>query len=507
MSELQDDRVSDGSVREAPTSLGGILKELGPGLIIAGSVVGSGELIATTVAGAEAGFWLLWVILIGCFIKVFVQLEIGKFTVLTGKSTLAALGELPGWKPKGMHWIAWLSMFMFLGIAGQMGGIIGGVGQAFTLAMPITEEGRAYNEASDAAVRAQLAEVEGIGVDIDAPAIVVTELPQNSGPDIYIWALVISLATAFILYLGKYGFIEKVVVVLVVGFTVMSVANLVMLQQNASWAVSWADVGQGLKFRLPPEVEGLYPLATALAAFGIIGMAAGELIFYPYWCLEKGYAKHVGPRENSKAWETRAHGWIRVMKWDAWGSMVIYTISTVAFYLLGASVLGRAGLRPEGLDMIRTLSAMYEPVFGSWAVGVFLIGAVVVLYSTFFVNNASSAYVWSDAVYRVLGDQGKGKDRYSLHRFFCVLLPMLAFVLYCLVPRPKGWIIFSGMMQTMLLPILGYAAIKYRFFKGAEIFRTRKFGDIMIFVSAFALFVAGSWLLLTLLFPSLRSIG
>ena len=43
-------------VRAAPKSVLGILKELGPGLIVAGSIVGSGELIATTLTGAEAGF-------------------------------------------------------------------------------------------------------------------------------------------------------------------------------------------------------------------------------------------------------------------------------------------------------------------------------------------------------------------------------------------------------------------------------------------------------------------
>ena len=495
---------SDLTTREAPKKLGGILKELGPGLIIAGSVVGSGELIATTVAGAEAGFFLLWVILIGCFIKVFVQLEIGKFTVLTGKTTLASLGQLNGWKPMGLHWIAWCAMLVFLGSVGQMGGVVGGVGQALTLSVPLTEEGRIHNEASDAKVRTQLSDVEGIEL---SSTIIVPKVMPKAGLDIYIWALIISIGTAIILFLGRYRFIEKAVTIFVVGFTIMSLVNVIMLQGTANWGISWDEFLQGLKFQLPPKVEGIYPLATALAAFGIIGMAAGELIFYPYWCLEKGYAKFVGLREDSAYWESRAHGWIRVMKWDAWCSMAVYTVSTVAFYLLGAAVLGRAGLHPKGTDMIRTLSAMYEPVFGEWAVGLFLIGAVAVLYSTFFVNNASSAYVWADAVFQIRGGQKSGTTRYSLHRFFCVALPLLAFVLFCFIPKPIAWIIFAGMMQTLMLPLLGYAAIRFRFEAGSRSFRTRKWGDIMIFVSAFGLFVAGSWLLLTLLFPGIRELG
>ena len=56
-------------LKDPPTTSLGILKQLGPGLIIAGSIVGSGELIATTAVGAEAGFVLLWLIIIGCLIN------------------------------------------------------------------------------------------------------------------------------------------------------------------------------------------------------------------------------------------------------------------------------------------------------------------------------------------------------------------------------------------------------------------------------------------------------
>ena len=114
--------------------------------------------------------------------------------------------------------------------------------------------------------------------------------------------------------------------------------------------MTWADFTSGLSFKVP-EGDGLI---VALAAFGIIGVGATELIQYPYWCLEKGYAKWTGPRDDSEDWERRAKGWIRVLRWDAWASMVIYTFATVAFYLLGAAILGRTGLVPSGEQMVRT---------------------------------------------------------------------------------------------------------------------------------------------------------
>jgi len=70
--------------------------EVEPGLIVAGSIVGSGELIATTATGAQAGFWLLWLILIGCVIKVFVQIELGRYSIVTGQTTMAGLNQVPG---------------------------------------------------------------------------------------------------------------------------------------------------------------------------------------------------------------------------------------------------------------------------------------------------------------------------------------------------------------------------------------------------------------------------
>jgi NAD(P)-dependent dehydrogenase (short-subunit alcohol dehydrogenase family) len=65
-------------------------------MILASSIVGSGELIATTTVGAEAGFILLWLIVIGCAIKVAAQVEIGRHTLSWGHTPLAAFDRVPG---------------------------------------------------------------------------------------------------------------------------------------------------------------------------------------------------------------------------------------------------------------------------------------------------------------------------------------------------------------------------------------------------------------------------
>ena len=78
---------------EAPTTFWGIISNIGPGMILAGSIVGSGELIATTRTGAEAHFDFLWLIIIGCIIKVFTQIELGRHAITNGKTSLAAVND------------------------------------------------------------------------------------------------------------------------------------------------------------------------------------------------------------------------------------------------------------------------------------------------------------------------------------------------------------------------------------------------------------------------------
>ena len=487
--------------RRAPTSVGGILRELGPGLIVAGSIVGSGELIATTLTGAEAGFWLMWLIIIGCVIKVFAQLEIGRYTITTGKTALEGLSELPGVRPKGVHWAVWIWLLMFLASVGQYGGIVGSIGQSVSIAVPLSEEGAAFNRAADAKVKAQISSVVETPVvtNPDAADGEANSETLSAGNDAYYWAFLLTILTSAILFWGRYGMIEKTVMVMVGGFTILCVANLILLQKNPTWAIQASDLINGLRFRLPPAREGLQPIATALATFGIIGMAAGELIYYPYWCLEKGYARFIGPPEKGPEWEERARGWNRVMCWDAWLSMLVYTFSTLVFYLMGAAVLSRADLRPEGLDLVRTLAAMYEPAFHEAGVTVFLFGAVAVLFSTFFVGTASIVLVFADALAIFTRTRPKPIDRVSIRPWLSVGLPVLAFVMFVYFPEPKVLILLAGMMNTFMLPVLGFAALFYRYRCTTEAFRPRLIWDVFLWLSSFALLVVGLWLAAKLL--------
>ena len=490
--------MKDSSTQNPPTSLGQTLTRLGPGIIIAGSIVGSGELIATTKVGAEAGFWLLWLIVIGCVIKVFAQIEMGRYTITWNETPLEALNKVPGPRFK-VNWIIWYWTIMTVLILSQQGGIVGGVGQALSISVPITEAGVEYNALQDELVKARVDLALAAGgaspaietrIEELSAQIASTEEPDDS----YIWATLMAVVTSGLMLVGRYGLIQSVSTVLVALFTLITIATLLFLQFT-DWGVTAAEFGSGLTFRLPPvdTSSAINPVTTALAAFGIIGMGSGELLMYPYWCLEKGYAKYTGLRDGSAGWIERAKGWFRVLKIDAWSSMVVYTFATVVFYLLGAAVLWRTGLNPASSDMVRTLAEMYVPVFGSWAHGVFLFGAFAVLYSTFFVVSAGYSRMVADAFGLFGFHDGSEEARLKWTRVISALWPIGALITYVFVRAPVAMILASGVAQAVMLPMLGVAVLYFRYRRNDESLGSSRLWDILLWVSCAGLFVAGAW--------------
>ena len=83
-------------------------------------------------------------------------------------------------------------------------------------------------------------------------------------------------------------------------------------------------------------------------------------------------------------------------------SLLVYTLATIAFYLLGAGVLHSQGLVPRGSDLIVVLSRIYTETLGPWALWVFYAGAIVTLYGTIFAATAAHARIYADLV-RLLG--------------------------------------------------------------------------------------------------------
>ena len=115
-------------IEDPPRTYVSIFRRIGPGLILASGIVGSGELIATTVLGAEAGYTLLWLIILSCFIKVVVQNELGRYAIGTGETTLEAFDRAPGPRLRA-SWLVWAWFLMVMFTLLQVGGMLGGVSE------------------------------------------------------------------------------------------------------------------------------------------------------------------------------------------------------------------------------------------------------------------------------------------------------------------------------------------------------------------------------------------
>ena len=429
------------TVLEPPTHLGGQLRRIGPGIIVSGAIVGSGELIVTTKLGAEAGFALLWLILFSCVIKVFLQIELGRYVVSSGHSVLEAFGRVPGPAIRRKHgqinWLHGLWLVMTVCAALQVGGILLGLAQVFE--MPVLGGGL---------------------------------VPSG------VTALAFAACTALLLVSGRYALVEATTAALVGLFTLSTLLAATLVQATDA-AISGAELAAGLTPSIPDA-----GLLTAFAVLGITGVGANELVFYPYWCLEKGYARHVGENDGSEAWLRRARGWIHVMQLDAWIACAVYTVGTVAFYLLGAAVLNRRGLAVRDEDLHVSLAQIYTAGFGD-GVGtwVYVFGAVAVLFSTFFVWAASGARVLTDAVH-VFGWRNLDEAaRQRTVRRLCVALPVFAWAAVVAVGKPVALVFTGAVAQAAMLPFLAVTVCVLRYRETHPGLAQRSLMDVFLWIA------------------------
>jgi len=437
-------RNDSASVVDPPSRFGQKLKFLGPGFILSASVVGSGELIATTTLGAKAGFVTLWVILVSCLVKVVLQLEFGRQSITTGRSAMNLMNELPG--PRfGKHkvsWAAWSWLVLWLFKPLQLGGIIGGVAIILNIAIPA----------------------------LSIPG----------------WTLMTAGVVIGVMLFGFYNVVEKISLVFMGLFTLFTLTALFMVQKTG-FAVSWDDISEGLSFKLPRATVGF-----ALAAFGLTGVGGDEILSYNYWCIEKGYARFTGPDDQSQSWIKRAKGWIRVMYMDVFLSMIVYTVVTAAFFLLGASILYQRGELPEGYGMIETISRIYTDSVGPTAKNIFLMGSFVVLFSTLFAALAIRTRVFSD-LFGVLRwiDFSDMKVRLRTIRILAIVFPVLWTIAFLLIKLPVLMVTIGGIATFIMLLIVVIAGFWFRFGSRRQTIVPGKFYNLALVVSCISIFLVG----------------
>jgi Mn2+/Fe2+ NRAMP family transporter len=209
-----------------------VLTLAGPGLIVAATGIGSGDVVSATVGGARYGVVLLWAIVIGAFFKFVLSEGIARWQLATG------LTALEGW---AAHLPAWVKYYF-----------------------------AAYLFLWTIAVSAALTNATGLGI----ANLTGGRIPQSWG------AIGHSLIGFVFVWIGGYSWFEKLMKILVgiMGFSILVCALLIVSD--------WTRVVQGLVIPQIPDASGTYVLS-------IIGGIGGSItmLSYNYWMREERISK------------------------------------------------------------------------------------------------------------------------------------------------------------------------------------------------------------------------
>ncbi|MEV2244978.1 Nramp family divalent metal transporter [Streptomyces sp. NPDC049970] len=204
-------------------------KYIGPGIVVAATGVGAGDLVATLIAGSKFGYTLMWAAVIGCLVKISLAEAVGRWHLATGRTLFDGWRTLGGWTTGyfAVYVVVW--------------GFVYGATAMSSSALPI-----------------------------------VALFPD--GPGLKTWAIITGLIGLVFVWFNQYAVFEKVMTVLigVMFVVVVYVAIRVAPDAGASFA--------GL---LPvlPDGSLVYTLGLIGGVGGTITMAA-----YGYWVNAKGWS-------------------------------------------------------------------------------------------------------------------------------------------------------------------------------------------------------------------------
>ncbi|RLV54788.1 divalent metal cation transporter [Aeromicrobium phragmitis] len=220
-----------GKNRDAPTAdeRRAKWKIIGPGIVVAGTGVGAGDLVATLSAGARFGYALLWAVVLGTVFKIILVEGAGRYSLASGRTIFQ------GWRSLGA-WTSW-----YFGPYIVIWGLVYGATAMSSSALPL-----------------------------------VALFP--GGPDLKVWAVAMGLIGFALVWLGRYALVEKLMA-LFVGVMFVTVVGAAILA-----APNLLDIAGGLVPHIP-EGGLVNTLAVAGGVGGTITLAA-----YGYWLREKGWS-------------------------------------------------------------------------------------------------------------------------------------------------------------------------------------------------------------------------
>lgn len=384
--------------REPPRTVKGILKYLGPAFATLAITIGSGELIATTAAGAEIGIVVLWFLIISLFVKIGIQYIIAKYAMIENKTPHQIFDEVPG-EIFGHSWSYWLIVIKWF--------------------------------FSD--------NIQYMGVFFGA-AVLLHHLVGQTIPIIYTTLIVLLGVT--IPALREYDFVEDFSTVLVLVLVALTLAAAV-LSFVSPFRLSAGDIAYGLSFTIPDN--GFYII---FGTIGITGVGTGEIIGYALFVNDAGYGKLAGSRDT-EGWKDRMQGWLRVLRADVFLNVFLAAIVTVSFFIVGSSILANAGSYPDGPRLAVYLAGAYEQLFGPVGYWILIVGGFFALYSTIFGKLNLLTEVWPDILNQT--ERWNDLDMRRVGLFVGVVSPIIWLLGGTITGSITGLLFLGGFINTMAL--------------------------------------------------------
>lgn len=214
-----------------PSGLGGKLKLVGPGLVMAATGVGAGDMVTSLVAGTRFGTALIWAVVVGAAIKLSLVEGMGRWYMATGETIIEGWHSIGRWASG--YFVVYLVLVTFF------------FGAAVTSATALA-----------------------------AAAMFPGVLP------VWGWALIHGVAGFAILLVGHYALFERIMVAFV-GLMFIAVVGLGIF------------LLPGLQQSLAAGFVPNLPDGSLLYALGVIGGVSGtySLAAYTYWARARGWRR------------------------------------------------------------------------------------------------------------------------------------------------------------------------------------------------------------------------
>ncbi len=204
-------------------------KKIGPGIVIAATGIGAGDLVAASVAGSKYGTVILWSVLIGGLIKYSLNEGIARFQLASGETIVEAIKtrfhRIFGW-----YFLVYLLIWSFV-VGAAMSGATG----------------------------------------LAAHAI----FPQLS---VAWWGVIHALIALIFVFWGNYIWLERGMKFFIALMFIVVISTAFLITPD------WSTILAGLLKPSIPEASGTFLL-------GVIGGVGGSvtLLSYSYWIKEKGW--------------------------------------------------------------------------------------------------------------------------------------------------------------------------------------------------------------------------